>query len=367
VNETVAAPTLASVVVLSIQDFGRKPVAEQIKLKTALETLVREAIGALSDSHRLVLDAPGGFAVVVLAAPSAALRLAERAQAGAIELALRIGLNHGPIKLVEDARRSTSLVGDGVGTSMMLANATKPGRMLVSRGFREALKIAASERVGELRSAGTITDPDVRTHETFTLDASVAPARRKRRLVLSLVGVGAIIGLGVAGRFAREHYDVQLPFAKSSVPLTPPAPSRAAAPSAPAPSRAAVPPPAPAPSQPVAPPPPAVVDLRIAPRGEIFVDGKSQGVSPPLARLELSPGTHTIEVRNSPHPAHRRQLTLEAGQTVRLRHTFQVAAPAPQPAPVAKPAPRPDEERTVGEFARDAADQVRKFGRQLGF
>ena len=355
-NETVAAPTLASVAVLSIQDFGRKPVAEQIKLKTALEKLVREAIGALHEAQRLVLDAPGGFAVVVLGAPGAALKLAERVQAEADELALRVALNHGPIKLVEDARRGASLVGDGVATSVMLANATKPGRMLISRGFREALKIAASERLAELRSAGTITDPDVRTHETFTLDASVAPARRKRRLVFSAIGVGAIVGLGFAGRLAREHYGVELPFAKSFAPATPPAPSRAAQP----------PPPAPAPSQPVA---PAVVELRIAPRGEVFVDGKSQGLSPPLARLELSPGTHSIEVRNSPHPTHRRQLTLAAGQTLRLRHSFQAAAPAPQPAPepVAKPAPKPDEERTFDEFARDAVDQAKKFGRILGF
>jgi len=365
VNETVAVPTLASVVVLSLQDFGRKPVAEQIKLKTALEKLVREGIGAFSDPDRLVLDAPGGFAVVVLGAPGAALRLAERAQADAEvgELPLRVGLNHGPIKIVEDGRRGPSLVGDGVNTGLMLANATKPGRLLASRGFREALKIAAPQRVPELRSAGTITDPDVRTHETYALDASVAPARRKRRLMLGLAGVGAIVGLGFAGRIARERYDVQLPFALGPEPR--PVPSRAAVPPRAPPAPVAEPAPARAP----APPAPAMVELRISPRGEVYVNGKPQGTSPPLARIELRPGTHTIEVRNSPHPAYRRQLALEPGQTVRLRHAFPVAAPAPEPAPqpVAKPAPKPLEERTVQEFARDAVDEVKKFSRRLGF
>ncbi len=384
-TETVAAPTLASVVVLSIQEFGRKPVAEQIKLKTALEKLVREAIGAFSDPSRLVLDAPGGFAVVVLGAPAAALKLAERARADAEagELPLRVGLNHGPIKLVDDARRGTSVVGDGVNTGLMLANATQPGRLLASRGFREALKIAAPERVAELRSEGTITDPDVRTHETYSLDASVGPARRKRRLIFGLIGVGAIVALGFGGRFAREHYEVELPFAIGPQPTAPsraalappPAPApvveRAPDTSAVAPSAPAQPPAPAAPVQPAAPPAPAVVELRITPRGEVYVDGKHQGATPPLTRLELRPGRHTIEVRNSGYPTHRRQVTLDAGQSIRLRHTFQAAAPEPAPQPVAKPAskpaPKPDEERTVKQFARDAVDEVRRFSRKLGF
>jgi serine/threonine-protein kinase len=41
-----------------------------------------------------------------------------------------------------------------------------------------------------------------------------------------------------------------------------------------------------------------VVKLAIAPWGEIVVDGKKRGVSPPLKSLKLEPGKHQIEAHN---------------------------------------------------------------------
>ena len=63
-NET--APGLASVVVLKLQEFTRKPVADQVKLKARLDALVTFAIRPLPTAARIVLDAPEGIAVVVV-------------------------------------------------------------------------------------------------------------------------------------------------------------------------------------------------------------------------------------------------------------------------------------------------------------
>ena len=43
----------------------------------------------------------------------------------------------------------------------------------------------------------------------------------------------------------------------------------------------------------------ARVELAVAPWGEVLVDGHSRGVSPPLRVLEVVPGAHTVEIRNS--------------------------------------------------------------------
>jgi class 3 adenylate cyclase len=45
-------------------------------------------------------------------------------------------------------------------------------------------------------------------------------------------------------------------------------------------------------------PKPGVVKLAIAPWGEIVVDGKKRGVSPPMKSLKLDPGKHQIEAHN---------------------------------------------------------------------
>jgi len=77
-----------------------------------------------------------------------------------------------------------------------------------------------------------------------------------------------------------------------------------------------------APAPPPAPAADASVTLGIAPWGEIIVDGDPHGVSPPLTRLTLAPGTHTIEVRNSAAPPYIARLDLQPGQAVEVRHRF---------------------------------------------
>jgi hypothetical protein len=55
--------------------------------------------------------------------------------------------------------------------------------------------------------------------------------------------------------------------------------------------------------------------------GEVL--GKSRGVSPPLRLLEIAPGPHTIEIRNSTFPAHVERVEVKAGEAVKIRHRFR--------------------------------------------
>ena len=56
---------------------------------------------------------------------------------------------------------------------------------------------------------------------------------------------------------------------------------------------------------------------------QVYVNGKSRGVSPPLRVLELPAGAHTVEIRNSTFPAHVEQVQVKAGEAVRIRHRFK--------------------------------------------
>jgi serine/threonine-protein kinase len=68
--------------------------------------------------------------------------------------------------------------------------------------------------------------------------------------------------------------------------------------------------------------PTALVVLAISPWGEVLVDGKMVGVSPPMAELELSPGKHTIEVRNGPFKPYQTDVDLGPNETTRIKHKF---------------------------------------------
>jgi hypothetical protein len=69
--------------------------------------------------------------------------------------------------------------------------------------------------------------------------------------------------------------------------------------------------------------PPATVFLDIKPWGEIYVNGKSQGVSPPKKFIKLDPGKYKIEFRNTTFPAHTENVDVKARDEITLRHRFQ--------------------------------------------
>lgn len=127
------------------------------------------------------------------------------------------------------------------------------------------------------------------------------------RYAVPLIAVALIIGWLLLR-------PTELPSVTSvSTPISEPAPAAPAAPSPPlAPISAApqVPAPNPASSTDVAPLPaeptevtPPVqtagrIRLAIAPWGEVHIDGKLAGITPPLTEIRLPPGKHSIEIRN---------------------------------------------------------------------
>jgi serine/threonine-protein kinase len=81
------------------------------------------------------------------------------------------------------------------------------------------------------------------------------------------------------------------------------------------------------PPQPVDPPKPpgretAKLKLAVSPWGEIYIDGKLRGTTPPLAEIELPPGRHRLEIRNSAQMPYLAVVELEAGDNRQIQHRF---------------------------------------------
>ncbi|HWR77425.1 MAG TPA: protein kinase, partial [Thiobacillus sp.] len=67
----------------------------------------------------------------------------------------------------------------------------------------------------------------------------------------------------------------------------------------------------------------ATVSFAISPWGEVFVDGKSVGIAPPLTTLQLEAGEHRVEIRNQAFVAYRDTVNLKPGQSLKVRHKFR--------------------------------------------
>lgn len=66
----------------------------------------------------------------------------------------------------------------------------------------------------------------------------------------------------------------------------------------------------------------ALVGVAVTPWGEIYLDGRMQGVSPPLAELQVAPGKHEIEIRNTTFPAYTQSIHVKAGEKIKIKHKF---------------------------------------------
>jgi len=66
----------------------------------------------------------------------------------------------------------------------------------------------------------------------------------------------------------------------------------------------------------------ALLLLAVKPWGEVFVDGKRVGITPPLKRFEVPPGRHQITVSNSSFPRYRLQIVLDPEEQVTVAHDF---------------------------------------------
>lgn len=277
-SEAAATFAEAGVVGLIVKDFARLPVADQARLKEQLQHAAGRAITPLAAAERIVLEAPGSIALIVLGGPEQALDAAERAQALSGDLPLCIALNHGPVKLVVEAGRAAEFMGDGIVEAITLAQLATRGKVLVSRSFREALEREAPHRARLISPLGSFTDDNVRKHEIFALDPQSLAARRRRFIVMAALVMVAGIGAGLAGRMAFKGAQR-----------------------------------------------PAVILFDVKPRGEIFVDGQPKGTTPPISSLQVAPGRRSIEVRHESYPPLKLQIDLKPAEEIRVTHAFASA------------------------------------------
>jgi hypothetical protein len=71
--------------------------------------------------------------------------------------------------------------------------------------------------------------------------------------------------------------------------------------------------------------PTSTVRLNVKPWGTVFVDGASQGASPPLKKLELSEGKHVIRFENPSFRSHTIEIDLTKKKTGTIEHDFSQA------------------------------------------
>ena len=173
---------ICSVVFIDLVGYSKKPVTEQIRLKTSLTNNLSEAIKDIPVNDRIILDTGDGAAISFLGDPEDALfvtlslreaMIREAEEAGqtteAHDGATRMGINLGPVKLVKDINGHPNIIGDGINVAQRIMSFARPGQIVVSRSYYDVVSNLASEYAKLFTYEGSRTDKHVREHEIYVV------------------------------------------------------------------------------------------------------------------------------------------------------------------------------------------------------
>jgi hypothetical protein len=275
-----ATPVHAHVAFVSVPGFDALAVSDQVAAKERLENAILTALGRIAAADRIVLDAPDGMALVYFGEAELALDLAQalHRDAGA-----HVGLNYGPLA-ISSRSGDTRVFGDGLAGAEAAARFSDGANVLLTETFAAALSATAPERARELAGAGDFTDTRVRIHKFYAPDPALRTARMRRMTLYAIFGAVLILLIGVIGR------DIYQPLFQSR---------------------------------------PAIVKLEVRPRAEVFVDGVSQGRTPPLTEIRVAPGKHTVGFRQAGFRPLEVPLEVKPGERRTLAHALQRVPDAP--------------------------------------
>lgn len=372
---------ICSVLFLDIVEYSKKSVSGQITLKERFNAFLSTAIKDIPVTDRIILDTGDGAAISFLGDIEDALQAALAMRARLLNegmnqdppLLVRMGINLGPVRLVKDINSQPNIVGDGINVAQRVMGFADVGQLLVSRSYYDAVSRLSQEYAGMFHYQGSRTDKHVREHEIYAigypgeftlthhrlasrsqqknvagrllgqvggwwqgLNSAAKRASNRRRAIFAGVLALPLLAWGIYQGYlkyrpaaakqvvvryypAMEQSDSMKVLPSSSVAAR--AESNAAASEHTKRENAG--------SKKIArvrtleeTAGAAVVNISVQPWGDVYLDGKMQGVSPPLIELQVASGKHEIELRNSTFPAYKQAIKMKAGEKINIKHKF---------------------------------------------
>jgi class 3 adenylate cyclase len=292
---------------------------------------------------------------------------------------VRMGINLGPLKMVRDINGHTNMIGDGVNDAQRVMSFAEPGQVMVSHSYYDIVSRFSRDYTKLFVYEGVRRDKHVREHEVYRFgpaagaeklseqltekirnrsrtrqpeepfidfpEIALPVARRSKSRIGALMKSSIISRTGmiapilavivVTGAAWSWTSKPALKIASEALPTDAIAADTPAAPAAPVqanlekvafgaatvnakqttPISASLPDVTPSEK-------PGTVKLAVQPWGEIYVNGIRRGVTPPMKSLNLAPGTHQIEVRNSQFTPYKQTVEVKSGSQTTIRYVF---------------------------------------------
>ncbi len=172
---------LATVLFMDIINYSIIPVNQELKVKLHFQNLVSKEIDQLEDEQTIRLDTGDGMAIVYLGDPERMYPVARRLRDdfsalqddNEYDYKVRLGLNLGPIKLVEDLNQKRNCIGSGINDAQRVMSFAAENQLLVSRSYFEIVSKMSQDYSNELRYLGLRSDKHDQQHDIYELVVDV--------------------------------------------------------------------------------------------------------------------------------------------------------------------------------------------------
>ncbi|MBC8210446.1 MAG: hypothetical protein H8E21_05210 [Gammaproteobacteria bacterium] len=168
---------LVSVLFLDIFKFSTIPVDQQLKVKRHFQGLVSIQIASLDDGDTIRLDTGDGMAICYLGDPERLYPIARNLRDAFISQAdspdcsykVRLGLNLGPVKIVEDLNHKRNSLGSGITDAERVMSFAAENQLLVSKSYFEMVNKLSQDYSRELQHLRLRANKHHQQHDIYEL------------------------------------------------------------------------------------------------------------------------------------------------------------------------------------------------------
>jgi serine/threonine protein kinase len=167
---------LCTILFLDLVGYSIRSVDGQVALKRVFNELIVKALHGIAEETRIAIDTGDGAAICFLGDPEEALQSAMLlrdllGQRYGSQVAVRMGLHMGPVRIISDINERVNVVGDGINVAKRVMDFAQANQLLVSRSYFDVIS-RITDRTAELfRYLGQHEDKHGRLHEVYAVEA----------------------------------------------------------------------------------------------------------------------------------------------------------------------------------------------------
>ena len=166
---------LCTVLFMDIVGYSRLSVDQQMMVKQNFSTLVSDSLRSLPGEDCIKLDTGDGLAMCYLGAPEDVLYVAVGLRDAFIDVnaicgtcySVRLGINLGPVKILEDINGQRNTIGDGINAAQRIMSFARPNQLLVSRAYYDVISCLSEGNPQMFAYIGVHNDKHVRKYDVY--------------------------------------------------------------------------------------------------------------------------------------------------------------------------------------------------------